>query len=63
VDACAELATACYRAGGGSALREASPLQRRLRDALTVTQHASVQDSVFLRAGAARIGRDGRCGL
>ena len=63
VNACAEVASACYRAGGGSALREASPLQRRLRDALTVTQHASVQDTVFTRAGAARIGRDGSFGL
>jgi len=63
VSACAEVASACYRAGGGSALREASPLQRRVRDALTVTQHASVQDTVFTRAGAARIGRDGSFGL
>jgi alkylation response protein AidB-like acyl-CoA dehydrogenase len=62
-DASAEIVTSCYRAGGGSALREASPLQRRLRDILTLTQHASVQDGVFSRIGAARLGKDGRFGL
>jgi alkylation response protein AidB-like acyl-CoA dehydrogenase len=62
-DTCARVVGACYRAGGGSALREASPLQRRLRDIQTLTQHASVQDSVFTTAGAGRLGRDDRFGL
>ena len=62
-DTCARVVGACYRAGGGSALREASPLQRRLRDIQTLTQHASVQDSVFTTAGASRLGKDDSFGL
>ncbi len=62
-NASAEIVSSCYRAGGGSALREASPLQRRLRDILTLTQHASVQDSVFSRIGAGLLGKDARFGL
>jgi alkylation response protein AidB-like acyl-CoA dehydrogenase len=50
---------ACYTAGGGSALYDTSPLQRRLRDIHALTQHASLQDSVFATAGAERLGRTG----
>ena len=62
-DTCARVVGGCFRAGGGSALREASPLQRRLRDIQTLTQHASVQDGVFATAGASRLGKDDRFGL
>jgi alkylation response protein AidB-like acyl-CoA dehydrogenase len=48
-----------YTAGGASALYDTSPLQRRLRDIHALTQHASVQDSVFATAGAERLGRTG----
>ncbi|HTO69318.1 MAG TPA: acyl-CoA dehydrogenase family protein [Myxococcota bacterium] len=53
----------CYTAGGGSALYDHSPLQRRLRDIHTLTQHASLQDTVFTNAGAARLGQTPRFGL
>jgi alkylation response protein AidB-like acyl-CoA dehydrogenase len=52
----------CYTAGGGSALYAASPLQRRLRDIHTLTQHASVQENVFATAGAERLGKPGSFG-
>jgi indole-3-acetate monooxygenase len=52
-----------YTAGGASALYDASPLQRRLRDIHALTQHASVQDSVFATAGAERLGRTGPFGV
>jgi alkylation response protein AidB-like acyl-CoA dehydrogenase len=48
---------ACYQAGGGSALYEKSPLQRRLRDIHTLTQHASVEENVFVNAGAEKLGK------
>lgn len=57
VETCARAVDAAYTAGGGSALYDASPLQRRLRDIHTLTQHASVQENVFASAGAERLGR------
>jgi len=62
VETCARVVDACYTAGGGSALYASSPLQRRLRDIHTLTQHASVQENVFATAGAARLGRPGSFG-
>ena len=59
----ARVVDACYTAAGGSALYESSPLQRRLRDIHTLTQHASLQDTVFTNAGAALLGRPGGFGL
>jgi alkylation response protein AidB-like acyl-CoA dehydrogenase len=53
----------CYTAGGGSALYSDSPLQRRLRDIHALTQHASLQESVFATAGAERLGRRGPFGV
>jgi alkylation response protein AidB-like acyl-CoA dehydrogenase len=58
----ARVVDACYTAGGGSAIYAASPLQRRLRDIHTLTQHASVQESVFTTAGAERLGKPGSFG-
>jgi hypothetical protein len=54
--------TDAYTAGGGSALYDKAPLQRRLRDIHTVTQHASVQENVFANAGAEKVGRSGPFG-
>ena len=59
----ARVVDVCYTVAGGSALYESSPLQRRLRDIHTLTQHASLQDTVFATAGAVRLGRPGSFGL
>jgi len=59
----ARVVDACYTAAGGTALYDHSPLQRRLRDIHTLTQHASLQDTVFTNAGAARLGRPAGFGL
>jgi alkylation response protein AidB-like acyl-CoA dehydrogenase len=63
VETATRVVDACYTAGGGSALYSDSPLQRRLRDVHTLTQHASVQESVFATAGAERLGRSGPFGV
>jgi alkylation response protein AidB-like acyl-CoA dehydrogenase len=62
VETSTRVVDACYGAGGGSALYEKSPLQRRLRDIHTLTQHASVQENVFATAGAEKLGRPGLFG-
>ncbi len=49
-------------AAGGSALYNKSPLQGRLRDIHTLTQHASVQENVFVNAGAEKLGKPGSFG-
>jgi alkylation response protein AidB-like acyl-CoA dehydrogenase len=59
VETAARVVDTCYTAGGGSALYDSSPLQRRLRDIHTLTQHASAQESMFTNAGAQRLGRPG----
>ena len=59
----ARVVDACYTAGGGSALYSDSPLQRRLRDIHALTQHASVQESVFATAGAELLGKSGPFGV
>jgi alkylation response protein AidB-like acyl-CoA dehydrogenase len=40
--ACVRIADECFRLGGGSALYETSPLQRRMRDLHAAAQHAAV---------------------
>ena len=60
---CANVVDRCYTAGGGSALYHDSPLQRRLRDIHTLTQHASAQEGAFANAGAAMLGKDQGFGL
>jgi alkylation response protein AidB-like acyl-CoA dehydrogenase len=62
VETSARLVDSCYQAGGGSALYEKSPLQRRLRDIHTLTQHASVQENVFTNVGAEKLGKPGSFG-
>jgi alkylation response protein AidB-like acyl-CoA dehydrogenase len=48
---CVRCADACFALGGGSALYEASPLQRRLRDLHAAAQHAMVQQRHYVGAG------------
>ena len=53
---CVKAADALYALGGGSALYEDSPLQRRLRDLHAAAQHAAVQPRHYAVAGAVRLG-------
>lgn len=54
----AEVVGRAYRAGGGSAIYEASPLQRRLRDIHAITQHFLVRRDTLVTAGAILAGRE-----
>ena len=54
----ASVVDVCYKAGGGTALYDASSLQRHLRDIHTLTQHISVADGWLTRAGAFLLGKD-----
>ena len=47
-----------YAAGGGSSIYESSPLQRRLRDVRTLTQHIGVSRDAFALTGALLAGED-----
>ena len=53
----ASIVDTCYTAGGGSAPYDSSPLQRCLRDAHTVTQHAAAGEGWITRAGAVLLGQ------
>ncbi|MDC0673598.1 acyl-CoA dehydrogenase family protein [Nannocystis radixulma] len=53
----ARVVDGCYRAGGGGAARDASPLQRRFRDMHTLTQHAAAAEGFLAQAGALRLGQ------
>jgi alkylation response protein AidB-like acyl-CoA dehydrogenase len=48
---CVRVADACFTLGGGSALYESSPLQRRLRDLHASAQHAVAQQRNYADAG------------
>src|SRR5262249_61975065 len=48
---CVRIADACFALGGGSALYESSPLQRRLRDLHAAAQHAIAQQRNYATAG------------
>jgi indole-3-acetate monooxygenase len=54
----AAVVDSCYTAGGGTVVYDSSPLQRHLRDIHTLTQHISVADGWFTRAGAILLGKD-----
>jgi alkylation response protein AidB-like acyl-CoA dehydrogenase len=56
---CATIVDTCYTIGGGASVYETSPLQRRLRDIHTLTQHASLSEGALRRAGAELVGRQG----
>jgi alkylation response protein AidB-like acyl-CoA dehydrogenase len=49
--ACLRVAERCFALGGGSAVYDNSPLQRRLRDLQTAAQHAAVQQRHYVDAG------------
>jgi alkylation response protein AidB-like acyl-CoA dehydrogenase len=53
---CARAVDKCFTLGGGAALYDTSPLQRRLRDAHAITQHVIVHQKWFAEAGRARLG-------
>jgi alkylation response protein AidB-like acyl-CoA dehydrogenase len=50
--------TTAYRAGGGTALYEDCPLQRRLRDVNAVTQHFLLRRDTMTTAGAVLAGQE-----
>jgi indole-3-acetate monooxygenase len=54
----ADVVDFCYRAGGGGAVYLDNPLQRRLRDINTVTQHFLVRSDTLTTAGAILAGQD-----
>jgi alkylation response protein AidB-like acyl-CoA dehydrogenase len=54
--ACTRVADACFALGGGVALYESSPLQRRMRDLHAAAQHAAVQQRHYVGAGARLLG-------
>ncbi|MFT3765206.1 MAG: acyl-CoA dehydrogenase family protein [Minicystis sp.] len=55
-EATVEVVDVCYRAAGGSAIRDGSAIQRRFRDIHTFSQHAATAEGWFAQAGAARLG-------
>ena len=59
----AEVVDVCYKAGGGTALYDSSPLQRHLRDIHTLTQHIGVADGWLTRVGAFLLGKDPGFGI
>ena len=54
--ACVRLADACFTLGGGSALYDNSPLQRRMRDLHAAAQHFAVQQRHYMASGALLLG-------
>jgi indole-3-acetate monooxygenase len=57
---CAHVADTCFALGGGSALYESSPLQRRMRDVHAAAQHAIAQQRNYASAGQAASWRFGQ---
>jgi alkylation response protein AidB-like acyl-CoA dehydrogenase len=48
---CVRVVDTCFAAGGGSALYESSPLQRRMRDLHVAAQHVGVQQRHYVNSG------------
>jgi hypothetical protein len=46
-----------YELGGGAAVYDTSPLQRRFRDAHTMTAHIQLKPSMYKAAGAYLLGQ------
>jgi alkylation response protein AidB-like acyl-CoA dehydrogenase len=57
-DTAAAVVAMAYRAGGGSSVYRASPLQRRFRDVHAVTQHFLVKLDSLTTVGAVMAGQD-----
>jgi len=55
-DLACDIAHGCFRLYGADGIWDGDPLQRRLRDAFTIAQHASANDGSLTRAGAALLG-------
>jgi alkylation response protein AidB-like acyl-CoA dehydrogenase len=56
---CLGVAERCFTLGGGSAVYDSSPLQRRLRDLQAAAQHAAVQHRHYVDAGRLLLSRAG----
>ena len=54
-----KIVDACFNFGGGSALYDSSPLQRRMRDMHAGAQHAVVHRKNYELLGAGRMGIEG----
>ena len=60
---CVRVADACFALGGGSALYETSPLQRRLRDLHAAAQHAIAHQRHYVSAGKLLLADSPTCKL
>jgi alkylation response protein AidB-like acyl-CoA dehydrogenase len=58
VETAAAVVDTAYLAGGGTALYDSSPLQRRLRDVHTMTQHFGLKLDTYTLAGAVVAGQE-----
>ena len=56
-EAALSVVDSCYRAGGGQAARDASPIQRRFRDMHTFSQHAASAEGWLGGHGASLLGQ------
>lgn len=54
----AEIVQRCYTIAGMGVIAKSNPMQRYLRDAMVVTQHAAVTDMIFEQAGRVLVGLD-----
>jgi alkylation response protein AidB-like acyl-CoA dehydrogenase len=54
----AAVVTTAYQAGGSSSIYTSNPLQRRLRDAHTLTQHFVMKADTFTKVGAVLAGQE-----
>lgn len=59
VAACRKVTEICFMLAGGAAVYLDSPLQRRLRDAMVLGQHAAIQQRQFVNAGAFLLAENG----
>jgi alkylation response protein AidB-like acyl-CoA dehydrogenase len=57
IEAARDVTVAMYELGGGAAIYESSPLQRRLRDVHVATQHMLVAPSTWELAGRSLLGQ------